>query len=191
MRKPRLPLLFRTGSRPCFFGDCAPETVTLAGQLHAFSPLTHDGKKCCSAPQHREEWGSDRRGRIRPSGGPTTLQWCGSIAFVWRAICLEVIDAHLGSGMHRPAWFDEERWHMASCTLGFALEDYLSAGSGVLVEGALGWLGSWHRKMSVLQPWIKEPPLAVAQNDPLLAKIRVRQFLMLVTGESADSPSCH
>ena len=41
--------------------------------------------------------------------GPESLQRRGSIAFVRRSICLEIVDAYLSSCMHRPAWLGEER----------------------------------------------------------------------------------
>jgi hypothetical protein len=49
-------------------------------------------------------------------------QRSGAVAFVWRAIGLEIVDADFGGRVLVPTGFGKERRHMTGSAIGFAFE---------------------------------------------------------------------
>src|SRR5215813_6084125 len=68
-----------------------------------------------------------------------------------RAICLKIIDANFFGRVHIPAWFSEERRHMASRAFGFAVKESLPLVSSRLVKTPVRGLGCGNGKLIEVQ----------------------------------------
>ena len=78
---------------------------------------------------------------------PESLQRRRAVPMVGRAVGLKIVDANLSPGVHRPAWFREERRHVARRTPPSTVENRLPVIGRTRIEGVGGRRRRWHGEL--------------------------------------------
>ncbi len=116
---------------------------------------------------------------LHPS--PQALERCRAVSLVGRPFCLEVVNANLCGGVHRPARFREEGWNMAAFAVSLVVEDCLSTSRHRSVKTVLWGLRGYDGKLVEMQGrQLGGNKIGVVTDVPVLGFDSDRKLVLVV-----------